>query len=228
GKGLAREKPRVRRVRVEHVEVVLPAVPEVVRAMIEVQRLCGCRPQDVVELRAADIDMSGPVWEYRPRRYKTEHHDDEGGPDRERVVFLGPHAQEILKPFFTSNPEDFLFSPRRSEENRLAQRRLQRKTPPWPSHASYQARKKSARGRAPLRDRYDVASFRRAIRRACLRAGIPVWHPNQLRHTCLTNIRKLYGLEASKACAGHREIGVTQHYAERGRDGARGVVADIG
>jgi len=226
GKGGAREKPRIRPVKKEHVEIVLPRVPATVRAMIEVQRLCGGRPQDVVQMRAADIDMTGTVWEFRPRRFKTEHYDDEASPDR--VVWLGPRVQQLLKAFFTSDPEDFLFSPRRSEERRLAEQRRRRTTPLWPAHVLHQQRKRSARQRAPLRDSYDVASYRRAIRRACLRAGIPVWCPNQLRHTCLTNIRKLYGLEASKACAGHREIGVTQIYAEKDRDLARRVMAAMG
>ena len=51
---------------------------------------------------------------------------------------------------------------------------------------------------------------------------------NQLRHTRMTEIRKQYGLEASKACAGHREIGVTQHYAEQNRLLASKVMEEIG
>ena len=118
GKTAAREKPRVKPVSLDHVEAVLPLVPPAIRAMIEVQRLTGCRPQDVVQLRGADIERCGPVWEYRPGRYKTEHHDADGS-DAERVIFLGPKAQALITPFLASNPSDFLFSPRRSEEQRL-------------------------------------------------------------------------------------------------------------
>jgi integrase len=228
GKAHAREKPQIRPVPAGHVETVLPLVPGTIRAMIEVQQLCGGRPQDIVEMRAADIDRNATVWEYQPRRYKTEHHDEEARSDAGRVIFLGPRAQEILKPFLTADPEDYFFSPQRSEEQRLAERRLNRKTPLWPSHLQHQARKRGNRERAAVRDHYDVASYRRAIRRACLRASIPVWHPNQLRHSRLTEIRKRFGLEASKACAGHREIGVTQHYAENDRNLARDVMQQIG
>ncbi len=56
----------------------------------------------------------------------------------------------------------------------------------------------------------------------------PVWVPNQLRHSRLTEIRKLFGLEASRVCGGHREIGVTQIYAEQDRDLARRVMAQVG
>jgi integrase len=228
GKTAAREKPRVKPVPDAHVDAVLPLVPPAVRAMIEVQRLCGGRPQDVVQMRAADIDTAGPVWEYHPGRYKTEHRNDEDDPDQERIVYLGPRAQAILKPLLTGDPADYLFSPRRSEARRRAELRHNRKTPLWPSHVRRQERRREERRRAPLRERYDHGSYRRAVRRACLKAGVPVWHPNQLRHSRLTQIRKRFGLEASKACAGHREIGVTQHYAEQDRGLARRVMAEVG
>jgi integrase len=218
GKSAAREKPRVRPVPEALVEAVLPLVPEAVRAMILVQRLCGGRPQDVVGLRADEIDTAGPVWECRPRRYKTEHHNDGGDPDRERVVYLGPRAQEALRPYLAAGPEGYLFSPVRSEQARNAQRREGSKSPMTPSQAT---RRPRGRPRAPLRDHYDVASYRRAVRRACQKAGVPVWHPNQLRHSRLTEIRRAYGLEASRVCGGHREVSVTQHYAEQDRDLAR-------
>ena len=41
------------------------------------------------------IDGAGTVWEFRPLRFKTEHNNEAGDPDPERVIFLGP-AQEVL------------------------------------------------------------------------------------------------------------------------------------
>ncbi len=228
GKAKAREKPRIKAVPEAHVNAVLPLVPRVARTMIQVQRLCGGRPQDILEMRAIDIDTSGPVWEYHPGRYKTEHHNDEDDPDQQRTVFLGPRAQALLRPYLSGAPTDYLFSPRRSELQRRKERRQNRKTPLWQSHVHAQARKLRSRKRAPTRDRYDANTYRQVIRRACLKAGIPIWHPNQLRHSRLTQIRKCYGLEASKACAGHKEIGVTQHYAEQDRKLAYEVMAEIG
>jgi integrase len=225
GKSVAREKPRVKPAPDAWVEGVLPLVPPTVRTMIDVQRLSGCRPQDIVQLRAIDIDMTGPVWEYRPPRYKTEHRNEEDSPDRERVVFLGPRAQALLKPYLTLNVTDYLFSPRRSEEARNAKRREGRKTPKWASHMK---RTPKGRTRAPIRARYDVTTYRRAIARACLKAGVPVWRPNQLRHARGTEVRKRYGLEASQAVLGHAELGVTQVYAEADRDTAKRIMAEIG
>lgn len=228
GKSPAREKPRVKPVSDASVEAVLPLVPPTIRTMIEVHRFCGGRPQDIVLMRACDLDMTGPVWEYRPQRYKTEHHNEDDNPDQERIVFLGPKAQALLKPYLTLNTTDYLFSPKRAEEQRHARQREDRKTPLWPAHLRRQECRRAKRPRAALRDYYDVASYRRAIRRACLKAGIPIWHPNQLRHSAGTAIRKRYGLEASQACLGHAELGVTQVYAEVDRETARRVMTEMG
>jgi hypothetical protein len=77
-------------------------------------------------MRAIDIDMTGMVWEYRPQTYKTEHHNQDDAPEQERVVFLGPKAQALLKPYLTLNVSDYLFSPARAEELRNKQRRKKR------------------------------------------------------------------------------------------------------
>jgi integrase len=76
--------------------------------------------------------------------------------------------------------------------------------------------------------RYTRDSYRRAIRQACLKAGIPIWHPNQLRHAAATLIRARYGLEAAQAILGHAKADVTQVYAERDLAKAIAVMAEIG
>lgn len=93
---------------------------------------------------------------------------------------------------------------------------------------SQQARRPRGRQQAPFRDHYDVASYRRAIRRACEITGTPIWAPNQLRHSRLTEIRREYGLEASRVVGGHREVGVTQLYAEQDHTLAHRVMAKVG
>jgi len=57
-----------------------------------------------------------------------------------------------------------------------------------------------------------------AVKRAALKAGLTHWHPNQLRHTFATQVRKQHGLEAAQVLLGHARADVTQVYAER--DGA--------
>jgi integrase len=141
---------------------------------------------------------------------------------------MGPRAQQLLAPLLTAEPEGFVFSPRRAERDRMAARRSGRQTKLWPSHVRHQARnRKTAPNRFP-KERYEQASYRRAIRRACVKAGVPVWHPHQLRHTRLTELRRQYGLETAQACGGHRDLGVTQIYAERARNLAIKAMAEIG
>ena len=176
-------------------------------------------------MRAADVDATGPVWEYRPARSKTEHHNDEADPDRDRVVYFGPRAQAVLAPLLAAKPDGYLFSPAEAEAGRNAARRAGRKSAMTPSQA---ARKPKGRPRAALKPHYTVASYRQAVRRACVKAGVPAWAPNRLRHSRLTEIRASFGLEASRVCGGHRDVGTTQVYAEQDRELARRVMAAAG
>ena len=41
------------------------------------------------------------------------------------------------------------------------------------------------------------------------------WHPNQIRHTRATALRRQFGLEAAQVSLGHAKADVTQIYAER-------------
>jgi integrase len=220
GRSAAREKPPVGPVPDEHVEAVLARVNPVVAAMVRVQRLTGMRPQEVVFLRPADVDRSDPAcWVYRPHRHKGEHHG------RERVVFVGPRAQEVLRPWLERDPDAYCFSPAEATAGRNARSRAARKSPMTPSQ---EARKpKSDPKRAPGQ-RYTKDSYRVAIQRACDLVGVPRWAPNQLRHTQATELRKRFGIEAAQAVLGHSELGTTQVYAERDLARARSVMAEAG
>jgi integrase len=202
----AREKPRVRPVDPEHYEAAVACVPAAVAAMARVQWLTGCRPQEVVLMRGADIDCSGPVWEYRPATHKTEHANDSGDEALERVVFMGPQAQAVVGPLLAASRGGYLFRPGRSPR------------PPG-----------SASGSGPTRaTHYTVPAYRQELQRGCRRAGVPVWSPNQLRHSAATRLRKEIGLEKVQAVLGHRELGVTQVYADIDRQAARAAMAQLG
>lgn len=118
---------------------------------------------------------------------------------RGRVIYLGPKAQQVVREFLRADLTAYLFSP------------------------------KLARGaNCRARDRYDCDSYRRAIRRVCLRYKIPIWSPNQLRHNAGTEIRRQYGLEAAQVILGHSKADVTQVYAERDATLAREVMLNLG
>jgi integrase len=67
-----------------------------------------------------------------------------------------------------------------------------------------------------------------AIRRACVKAGVPIWSPLQLRHNAATAIRARFGLEAAQEIMGHAKADVTEVYAEKDLALARRVAAEVG
>jgi integrase len=97
GRTEARESPPVKPVPEPFVDAVRPHVPRQVWAMVELQRLTGMRPGEVVTMRTCDLDISGRVWVYTPGSHKTEHHD------KPRTVYLGPRAQEVLRPWLRTD-----------------------------------------------------------------------------------------------------------------------------
>jgi integrase len=184
------------------------------RAMVELQAFTGMRPGEVVQLRGGDLDTSGPVWVFRPRVSKSQHHAN-----RDRVVFIGPRAQEVLRPWIRGEPDEFLFGPRQNRESKLKDRPAPR--PPTPSE-------KRRRQRRIFRDRYTRNAYLLAIRRACTRAGVSPWSPNRLRHLCATKIRAKYGIEMTRTVLGHADPAISLVYAERDLDTARRIMGEVG
>ena len=214
----AREIRKVKPVAEEHVEKVLPVVTRHVRGMIEFQRLTGARSGEVCLLRPCDIDTTGPVWVFRPFRHKNENRD------QERLIYIGPKAQEVLKPFLSVPPDAFVFSPRRATEERYQLMRAARKSKVQPSQAS---RKKKDPKRKPG-ERYTVFSFLKAVTKACKKLGIPKWHPHQLRHLAATYLRKEFGVELARIILGHSTAFTTEIYAEVDRKKAMDAMNQVG
>jgi len=138
-----------------------------VRGLVEFQRLTGCRPGEACAIRRCDIDTEAAVWLYRPSRHKNTWRG------KTRVIAVGPRAQDVLKAFFTPNPDDYLFSPRRAVEEQLAGRAAKRKTPRYPSHQRRNATKRKRNPKQCPAEKYNRCSCRLAIERACDRAFPP-------------------------------------------------------
>lgn len=186
-------------------------------------------------MRGCDLDMAGRIWTYTPASHKTEHHK------KRRVIYLGPKAQAVVREFLKPDLNAYLFSSADAEDARNAQRR---QAPMTLSHRKRAAAAKSRKRRRPPRGHYDVASYRRAIARACDRAdatakiakGLPPdseriisrWHPHQLRHTAATRLRKEFGIEAARVILGHSSPTMTDLYAELDEARALEVMARIG
>jgi integrase len=200
------------------VERTLAKLPRHVRGLIQFMRLTGARPGEACRLRRVDIDATGDVWSYRPARHKTSWR---GKP---RVVSIGPKAQAVVDEFPTEQPTDYVFSPGRQRAERFAALRAARKTKVQPSQAN------RANPRAKRRPglRYTPRTLYRAVVRACKLAKVPSWHPNQLRHTVGTEIRKQFGLEGAQVALGHAKADVTQVYAERDQELAARIALAVG
>jgi len=75
--------------------------------MVRIQRFISGRPQDVLNMRRCDIDMSNEVWKYIPFTHKTKKRG------KVRELPIGPKAQKLLIPYLDrcrSNPEQFIFT----------------------------------------------------------------------------------------------------------------------
>lgn len=195
------------------VVAVMQYLPAPVAAMVQLQLLCGCRPGEVVGLCPKDIDISGTIWECRLLRHKTAHRG------KSRVLYFGPQAQTILKPFLLRPKDAPLFSPLEAINERARARATHRR-PGQKSSTPATARR--------VHDRYDVGSYRRCIERACKQAGIEPWNPNQLRHSAATTARAKFGLDAAQSLLGHANADTTQVYAELDAAKARRIAAEIG
>lgn len=249
GRTAARDLPPVQPVADSIVNATLPHLPPSVADMVRFQRLTGCRPKEVCILKPIDVDTTGEIWSYQPESHKTEHHG------RDRVIFIGPKAQAVLRPYLLRDERDYCFSPAESERKRNAHRREHRQTPMTPSQKKRELKRQAQR---TINPRYNKDSFRRAIQRACEVAfAMPkelrvisgdqpeekreqlkqlarqwrhenCWSPNQLRHSAATEIRKRFGLEAAQVTLGHASADVTQVYAERDLQKAVEIMREVG
>ncbi len=213
----APETEPVRPVSLDVIRATLAHLPPVVGDMVRVQLLTAMRPGEVCAMRWSEIDTSGPVWIFSPRRHKTKHRG------RTRAVAIPAPAQAILMRYRARPEHEAMFSPADSEAQRLALARQARRSKVPPSQMDRSVDDPKTRPG----DCYRTDGYGQAIRRACESAGIDPWSPNQLRHAAATIARKARGLDAAGALLGHAKADVTQVYAERDQNLAASVAAEI-
>ena len=71
-------------------------------------------------------------------------------------------------------------------------------------------------------------SYGATVKKACVRAGVPIFTPHWLRHTAATRLREEHGIEVAQVMLGHSKLDMTQHYAAVNVDAAREVARKIG
>jgi integrase len=249
GRSAARETGPVLPVEVDLVERTLPHLPPHVAGILELMLHTGMRPGEACRICLSEIDRSGAVWLYRPSRHKTAHHG------HARVIAIGPKAQAVLRRFIRVQcphcgaagrlevlgvegccprygvgiveahpPSETVFSPWWQREERYIEMRRARKTKVQPSQEN---RRKEEAQRVPGASFLPTA-IAHAVNKACKRHQLPRWHPNQLRHTHATMVRRAFGLEAAQVVLGHSKADITQVYAERDEALAMSVALKMG
>ncbi|RIK66067.1 MAG: hypothetical protein DCC65_10610 [Planctomycetota bacterium] len=168
GRSRARENPKVGPVPEHLLDGVLPHLNDQVRAVVELQLLTGARPGELLCLRPTDIeiDETQGVWTYRPEAHKNAYRE------KERVIYFGPKAQEVIGPFLANRPTNaYLFSPAEAEAARREIVTAARKTP-----LSCGNKPGTNRRHDPMRkakDHYTTTAYCRSIQYACDKAFPP-------------------------------------------------------
>lgn len=122
---------------------------------------------------------------------------------RQRRIWLGPKVRAVLAPLILRCPRDDTWL--------------------FPSRA------RGKHARAAGRTHWTVSGYRKTVQDACKRhPQLTVWHPNQLRHTMATAIRREFGAEAAQAVLGHAQLETTEIYAERNERLAKDIAEKLG
>ncbi len=249
GRSAAAESEPVKPVSQALVDALEGHVSRQVWGLIRLQLATGMRPGEVVTMRGCDLNMVGKVWEYRPASHKTAHHG------KDRVVFIGPRGQDVIREFLKPDLSAYLFSPSDARDEFDERRKASRKSKVTPSQAARQRKRKPAKQPG---ERYTVTSYGQAVRKGCEKAfqmpaelrNIPAtlpederdrlkalasawraewtWHPHQLRHNAATDLRREFGIEAARVILGHASASITEVYAEADRSKAREIAGRVG
>ena len=129
GRSAVREMELIQPVTDQIIDVTLPQLSPTVADMVRFQRHTGCRPGEACIIRPCDVDTTDEIWTYCPESHKTQHLG------RERLIFIGPKTQDVLRPYLLRDKATYCFSPAESEQKRNTQRHQRRKFPITPSQS---------------------------------------------------------------------------------------------
>ena len=93
-----RETPPVKPVSQADLDATLKLMKPERADQVRLLLLTGMRPQELMQLSVEHIDRTTDVWTYRPPQHKTQRYG------KDRVVAIGPRAQEILTPYLFRKP----------------------------------------------------------------------------------------------------------------------------
>jgi integrase len=210
------ENPAREHVPDEVIKRTLPFMPPTVSAMVQVQRLTGCRPGEIFNMRVGEIDKTTDpeLWLYR-----LPHHKTEKKTKRKKVIPLGKPEQTLIAPYLEGKTaEQAVFSPKAAKLEQIIDKWANRKTEPTPSQvAQHEKQIANLTGK----EFYHKDTYRLAIEYAIDKANktlpddekIEHWIPYQIRHTAATAMEVEVGLEGSQTLLDHESPNTTKRYA---------------
>jgi len=162
GRSGAKDYEPVKPAKPELIEAIEPHVSRQIWAVIQMQLLTAARPTEILQMRPCNIDQSGKIWIYECGEHKTAHHGFK------RTIYIGPRAQQVLRPFLMRPHAAYCFSPAEAEAERRSKMSEKRATPLKYGNVPGSNCCDTA-AKAPG-ECYDAASYRRAVIRAIEKA----------------------------------------------------------
>ncbi len=199
-------------------------VTPTVWTILQLLRLTGARPSELLQLRPGDIDRSAATWCARLSEHKTAHHG------KDRVLWFGKDARALLVPVLLRKRDgEYLFSPKDAVSEKAAplDKRRREGQPETPRETD-----------RTLGVFYLPAALCRCVARAVDKANadtdrkdlpkVRKWTPYELRHTAATRARAAAGLDGAQTLLGHANADVTQVYAQIADEKGRQIAELIG
>jgi integrase len=188
----ARETTDVPAVGDDMIEATLAQLSPENADMVRVARLCGCRPGELINMNAAEIDRRDPdCWWYRPKCHKTAHRG------HTRSIPINREAQAILESYVASSVTGKVFHFRHRDGLRQSIQRAIQRAFPHPTLSEIKKKKLTPKQKA------ELAAWHKAHR----------WTTNQVRHTALQVAKDIEGHDGAQALGGHRHSSTTDTYA---------------
>lgn len=232
GVAVPREGKAVPPVDAEHVAATAAKLSPTLGRAVQLHALTGMRIVELLELRIShlyhpdgrrlwptELESDPPaalLYHVPEHADKTAHHESRPG----RRVLIGPVGRGLIWDQMAEarmisgeldrelEADAAVFSPIRAE----AARHLARRS--TAIECGRRVRSTPLRGRSDSKDTYTRSSYRQAIRRAAEAAGVPLWSPNQLRHTAATAIANAESLHVAQALLGHSDLATTRRYVD--------------
>lgn len=184
--------------REDHVRAALAVMTEPAASLVRVQLATGARPSEILRLKPMDLIKVGTF--------------TAGGLDYAVPAGQWVYVKEVSK---TKKPRVLFFGPtairvlRPLLKGRAADRCI------------FRPRDYSNRGG----EAYKPGGYRQAVERACIRAGVPVFVPYQIRHSYKQRVLTALGSDHAKAGLGHSSPTMTARYAAGVIDSERAAEA---